>query len=116
MMRQRAIAGFKTRGRRRSLRFHVHVYQKIDVRFTPESGHLRVRLECTLSAKSGRRLPSILNSQVVGATEGHVGYAALLYAVRHRLEGPATKKFISGLPCAATPTLIRQTPSPGLDW
>ena len=57
-------------------------------RFTPESGHLRVRLECTLSAKSGRRLPSILNSQVVGATEGHVG----LITIR----GPCSMRCIIG--------------------
>ena len=31
---------------------------------------------------------------------------SLLYAVHHGLEGPVTKKFISGLPCAATPTVV----------
>ena len=109
MMRQQAIAGFKMRGRRPSIEIScARLPKKIDVRVTPESGHLGERLECPLSAKSGHRLPSTLNSQVVGYGSRRFdnNTRPLIYAVHHRLEGPATKKFISGLPCAATPTIV----------
>jgi hypothetical protein len=31
---------------------------------------------------------------------------ALIHAVHHRLKGSVTKEFISGLPCAAAPTIV----------
>jgi hypothetical protein len=43
------------------LRFHVHVYQKIDVRFTPDR-HLQCTSPCLLRAKSGHSDYSITSS------------------------------------------------------
>src|SRR5262245_21031653 len=55
-----------------------HARHRLDVRFTPESGHFRKQFECLLWAKSGNCAASILRSH------GHSGRPASMSNFRSR--------------------------------